>query len=171
MLFLLNWRNGYQGFSDWSVSEVMARTGLSELAANQAKARRFSEPGEWAGTQDGLRAFTKELSHKGISAIMGGRFLTLSHGRTKASQMDAILLRYQSQDGPVSTIALGDAPNDIAMLEKADFGIIITNPAHAGIKHLPGEETGRIIRSSSYGPVGWNEELMRILASDQPCPE
>lgn len=159
-------RSSYQGFSDWSLSEVVARTGLSELAAKQAKTRQFSEPGEWTGTQDGLRAFIEELSQKGVSAIKGGRFLTLSHGKTKASQMDAILLRYQSQDRPVSAIALGDAPNDIAMLEKADIGIIIANPAHAGIKPLPGEKAGQIIRSRSQGPVGWNEELMRILDSN-----
>lgn len=156
-------RSSFSGFSDWTVNVVMERTGLSELAAKQAKTRWFSEPGEWTGTEDSLRAFTKELSQHGISAIKGGRFLTLSHGKTKASQMDVVLSRYRSQGEPVSTIALGDAPNDIAMLEKADLGVIIGNPAHAGIKLLPSEETGQIIRSRSHGPVGWNEELTRIL--------
>jgi len=159
-------RKGFSGFFDWSVSEVMTRTGLTELAAKRAKTRWFSEPGEWSGTEDGLQAFTEELSQRGISAIMGGRFLTLSHGKTKASQMDSVLLRYQTESQVVSTIALGDAPNDIAMLEKADLGVIIANPAHAGIVRLAGEQTGQIIRSRSHGPTGWNEELMRILDSN-----
>ena len=64
---------------------------------------------------------------------------------------------------PVVSIALGDAPNDIEMLQRADFGIVVPNPAHAGIAPLAGEEQGRIMRASKAGPAGWNDSLLALL--------
>ena len=78
----------------------------------------FSEPGTWRGTAEQKQEFLAALAEKGVSAQQGGRFLTLSFGRNKVDQMRSIIDTYN----PRHTIALGDAPNDVAMLEHADIG-------------------------------------------------
>lgn len=156
-------RSRFEGFSDWDVAEVARRTGLSLEEAEKAAMRRFSEPGIWSGSDADLEEFVVLLSQSGITGARGGRFFTLSHGSTKASQMDAIVAMYPDAGGDPKIVALGDAPNDIPMLEKADLGIIIANRAHAGIGPLQGEAAGTIIRSVELGPEGWNEEMLRVL--------
>lgn len=152
-------RQHYRGFGDVSADDVATWTGLSPQAAQQAKDRRFSEPGLWLGDEQELAAFQQALSDRGIASRYGGRFLTLSHGRTKACAMQEIAQRL----GATTTVALGDAPNDIEMLKAADIGVIIRNDHAKAIPALAGEEQGRITRSNLEGPVGWNAAVLEIL--------
>ncbi|WP_425417466.1 HAD-IIB family hydrolase [Oricola indica] len=156
-------RGDYTGFSDWSVEDVAARTGLAPDAAKKAAARRFSEPGLWTGTEAGRARFEAELEKSGITARQGGRYLTLSFGATKAARMREIAGRYASDGDLPRMIALGDAPNDIEMLETADIGVIVTNPHGAALPALSGEAEGRIRRTAKSGPTGWNESVLRII--------
>tara|TARA_R110002020_G_scaffold64495_3_gene171128 strand:- start:1249 stop:2085 length:837 start_codon:yes stop_codon:yes gene_type:complete len=161
-------RSRYQGFSDWSADEVAARTGLSPDEARHAKLRRFSEPGLWLGDEAGRDAFVASMEARGLRVQQGGRFLTLSFGGSKAARMVDIAQR-SSRDGRERfTVALGDAENDVAMIEQARLGVIIPNPAHKGIPLLEGEASGRIIRAQFPGPVGWNDVLTALLDQCQP---
>jgi mannosyl-3-phosphoglycerate phosphatase len=80
-------------------------------------------------------------------------------GGTKADRMDEII----ATCNPAHTIALGDAPNDLEMLQKADFGVIVNNPAAPAIPPLPGEARGRIRRTQKQGPEGWAQAVMALL--------
>ncbi|MEH6728409.1 MAG: HAD-IIB family hydrolase, partial [Hyphomicrobiales bacterium] len=135
-------RSHFQGFSDWSVEEIAKRTGLSVSAAELAKQRNFSEPGLWSGDAQQFSAFCRLLKDHGLVAQQGGRFLSLSFGGNKAEQMAEIRKRHEISHNPVFSIALGDAENDVAMLEAADLGVIIPNPTHKGIPRLAGEANG-----------------------------
>ena len=150
---------GFVGFGDMTVAEVAEATGLSRQAAEGAKARCFSEPGTWTGSAKELDFFLAALNTFGLVAQRGGRFLTLSFGRTKADRMAEITALYQ----PDRTIALGDAPNDVAMLEQADHGVIVANPGGKTIPPLVGEETGQIQRTLMHGPAGWSAALGNLL--------
>lgn len=150
---------GFRGFGDMSVQEVAERTGLAPAEARRARMRQFSEPGLWCGAAADLVRFLDAAHEMGMSAQQGGRFLTLSFGATKADQMDRLIAQYQ----PRVTLALGDAPNDIAMLERADFGVIVANPAAAPIPALPGEKDGRISRTQKEGPQGWSDAVLGFL--------
>lgn len=63
-----------------------------------------------------------------------------------------------------TAIALGDAPNDVEMIETADYGVVIRNDHGKGIPPLAGETTGRILRSEAPGPDGWNASVLALLA-------
>lgn len=149
----------YRGFGDMTDAEVAQITGLSSEAAALARQRNFTEPGLWQGTDEGLTAFLDALSENGVTARRGGRFLTLSFGGTKAGQMAAIMHDLDRD----TAIALGDAPNDIEMIETADHGVIIRNDHGKDIPPLPGEAEGRITRSTLPGPQGWSAEVLRLL--------
>ena len=152
-------RNCFVGFGDMSLTDVSALTGLSRHAAGLAKARGYSEPGIWSGDDNRRDQFTAALADRGITAQQGGRFLTLSFGRTKADAMDIVIKAVSAK----MTLALGDAPNDIAMLQKADLGVIIANPHRPALATLLGETNGRITRTRDAGPIGWNVAVNAIL--------
>lgn len=159
-------RAQFQGFSDWSAAEISEQTGLSVKAAEKAKLRQFSEPGLWYGDEKEFAAFRAALLENNLSVQQGGRFLSISYGGSKALQMGKVLTHYQNQKQRVFSIALGDAPNDIEMIEAADRGIIILNREHDGIPDLQGEKIGTISRSSKPGPEGWNESILELLKSE-----
>ncbi|WP_226622570.1 HAD-IIB family hydrolase [Alloyangia pacifica] len=149
----------FKGFGDMDAAEVARVTGLPPENAALARKRRFTEPGLWSGSEDEQDAFLAALAQKGIHARKGGRFLTLSFGGTKAQQMASIL----TDLGCDTSIALGDAPNDIEMIESATRGVIIRNDHGNGIPPLPGEQTGRIRRTALPGPDGWNAAILDLL--------
>lgn len=150
---------GFVGFGDMAISEVCDRTGLSEQEARQAKMRRFSEPGVWTGSDDAFHDFTSAATAAGLLVQRGGRFHSVSFGGTKADRMDDLIARFS----PDLTIALGDAPNDTQMLERADYGVIVANHHTSQLPRLQGEETGRIRRTLREGPEGWSDAVFEIL--------
>ncbi len=154
-------RTPFEGFGDMDNARVSACTGLPPRAAELARQREYTEPGLWSGDKAGQQAFIDALGSLGISARHGGRFLTLSFGRTKADAMTEVINALQAD----FAIALGDAPNDAEMLETADIGVIIANPHRAPLPILGGEAEGRIRRSVQTGPHGWNTEMLDVLSS------
>lgn len=148
---------GFVGFGDMSDQDVMDETGLSLEGARNARQRCFSEPGLWRGAQDALPDFLDAARAVGIHARQGGRFLTLSFGRTKADAMAEVIARLH----PQTTIALGDAPNDMEMLAAADHGVLVANPSAPPI--LPLSTQGRLIRTREHGPLGWNSAILSLL--------
>lgn len=149
----------FRGFGDMTSIEISDLTGLDPDAATRAAERAFSEPGIWSGPDASRDAFLRALGAKGVTAHQGGRFLTLSFGQTKADQMAAIIAKY----APNQTVALGDAPNDIEMLNAAGTGIIVANPQGNPLPALEGERSGRIIRTDLPGPEGWNAAMLDLL--------
>ena len=156
-------RHQYQGFSDWSAQQVSERTGLLLTDAANAKQRGFSEPGLWLGNEEERQDFIAAITAMGPTVQQGGRFMTLSFGGNKAERMVEIANRHATGNKKPFIVALGDAGNDVAMLEQADLGVIILNPGHHGIPRLEGEATGQIVRAKSAGPAGWNEVIMSLL--------
>ncbi len=153
-------RHSFRGFGDMTVSEVSQVTGLEQNAAGLARQRAFSEPGLWQGNNDQRHEFLAYLSEHGVVAREGGRFLTLSFGQTKADRMTALIAQFK----PAHTAALGDAPNDIEMLQAADVGVIVANPHRAPLPELEGENQGRILRTALPGPQGWNLAVLELLS-------
>ena len=152
-------RAPFRGFSEMSVAEVAALTGLSAREAARARDRAFTEPGVWSGAKAARAAFARALRAAGVSAREGGRFLTLGFGRTKADRMREVAASL----GTTHLLALGDAPNDVEMLEAADRAAIVANPHRAPLPPLEGEAAGRILRTRAPGPEGWSCAVERIL--------
>ena len=152
-------RRDFEGFTDWGVEGISRETGLSKSGARLAYARQFSEPGLWRGSEQAEAEFIAVLAEHGVHARRGGRFLTLSFGATKADRMRELSARF----APCRTIALGDAPNDVEMLQAASLGVVVKNPHAAPLPPLVGEADGRIIRTKLVGPAGWNEAVLKYV--------
>ncbi len=161
-----NIRSGFSGFGDWSQDRLVAETGLTPDMARRASLREYSEPGIWTGTDEELAEFTDQLRKHGLRMMHGGRFQTICGPASKASRLREIRDHFKSgisSEHAVYTIALGDAPNDVGMLQAADRAFIIANPNGPAVDALPEEATGKTKRSQLSGPSGWNACVMAML--------
>ena len=96
--------------------------------------------------------------------LAGGRFFHVMGQFDKADAMAQLARRYRTRwpDRNWQTVALGDSPNDQAMLAGADLAVVLAGPGANRIELPPGH---RVIRSQQPGPLGWNQCVLDILQS------
>lgn len=153
----------YRNFSALSPEELAKITGLSVPAAKLANLRQYSEPVQWLGSEKTKVDFINTLQKLGVHVLQGGRFIHLSGDCDKGKAMSWLSQIYQTQHKlpSVTTIALGDSGNDIAMLEAADIAVLIKSPVHS--YPTLNNASNFIYQTKGLGPVGWHESLSFIL--------
>jgi len=145
---------------DCSLGEICAATGLNMTAARRAQNRQYSEPLIWQDSDAALERFQQALADKGLSTLRGGRFIHVLGNTDKGRALTAVQAVYAQGGKDVVSIALGDGENDVAMLQAADFPVLIRSPAHA----LPELITPRpVIISDETGPTGWASSIQCLL--------
>ncbi len=148
-----------RGFGDMSADEIIAATGIPADEAPFAKEREFDEPF--------VSKVTDEGALRGAIEAMGFRYTkgALHHitGASDKGRAVTILRElYERQFGPVVTVAFGDSPNDLPMLEAADIAVLVRQPDgshHPGVK-LPGH---KLLRAGGAGPEGWNHAALALI--------
>jgi mannosyl-3-phosphoglycerate phosphatase len=154
-------RYQFRGFGDMSDAEVAACTGLSAAAATRARRRRCSEPLQWLDTPAALAQFRQAVETAGLQLVQGGRFWHLMGNHDKASAMQRLCEQYRTAGFQgFRTVALGDSPNDIPMLQAVDTPILIRHPDGSCLS-LQTEHPAAC--SELPGPAGWNEMMLRLL--------
>ncbi|GAB5486914.1 MAG: hypothetical protein Pars2KO_04840 [Parasphingorhabdus sp.] len=150
------------GFADMSVEKVMAATGLAIEDARRAKEREATEPFLWTGSDAELSDLRKILIEENIHVQRGGRFYHLTGHATKEHAMAKIVTDYAERKPgcEIVSVALGDGPNDIAMIEAADFGVIMPNPGGVTIESAK----PHVRTADAPGPEGWAMTVQEILA-------
>lgn len=141
----------FTGYADVGVAEVMAWTGLGRQDAERSADRQFSEPLVWQDSPEAEEEFCEVMAERGLMTLRGGRFLHVL-GQTDKGKPLAHL-----REKNVALIALGDRPNDLAMLAAADIGVVIAAPDDYVL------EAEGVLRSTETGPRGWAEMMTRIL--------
>lgn len=142
----------FTGYADVELEQIMEWTGLDRISAFRSADREFSEPLVWEDTPEKEEAFCEEIQKRGLQTLRGGRFLHVLGATDKGKP----LAYFREQDYAI--IALGDRPNDLAMLEAADIGVIVASPDGYVL-----ETDGEFLRSSETGPRGWAEAMTKIL--------
>lgn len=154
-------RANYRKFSKMTVGQIADLTGLSLEDAALAAKREFGEPIHWRGSDEAKQALIDALAEKGAHVLQGGRFLHVAGEWDKGRALNwlADYLTPQAGDRPV-TVALGDSHNDVAMLEAADYAVIIRSPVHGAPEVL---REGPTIYTTQTGPKGWVEGVREVL--------
>ena len=145
--------------SEMSVEEVMELTGLGSGAALRAMNRSASEPfvltGEPSGCEE--RDIAEATAELGASIARGGRFRhLLGRGVDKGCGVRAVLALICAVDG-VKTAAIGDAWNDLPMLEEVELGFLLGNAVE------PEATPPGVTRLERNGPQGFVDAVGRIL--------
>ncbi len=148
-----------KGFGDMSTSEVAEITGLSREEAELATRREFDEPLVFQGDTVDFSGFLAAVREKGLR-LTQGRFYHLMGDHNKGGGVDALKLLYRRKYGTIITIALGDSPADLPMLEKVDYPILVRN--YRG-EHDPTIAVPNLIRADGVGPDGWNRAVIELI--------
>lgn len=151
------------GYSDLTVEALARETGLSLAAATRALRREFDEPFRLEGPGslelEHLEGYVRDL---GLQLTQGGRYFHLSGPHDKGWALRLLQGLLQGSGLPLRTIALGDSPNDLPMLEAADTAVIVMRP---GRIHHPVllDRLLRPVLASGVGPEGWNTSVLHLL--------
>ena len=150
----------FRGFSDMTPCEVAELTGLSHAGAEKARKRAASEPILFTGSEAELAAFRTALENHGLDLVLGGRFHHVGSHLNKGRAVARLwrLLRFQFGIH-ATTLACGDAPNDLEMMERADHAIVF--PGRSGDYLVPNNPNTR--RAPVAGPSAWLDAVSEVL--------
>ena len=150
----------FRGFSDMTPAEISELTGLSHSGAEKARQRVGSEPVLWSGNENQLDAFESALAAQNLELVLGGRFHHVGSNLNKGRAVSKLwrLLRFQFGIH-AKTVACGDAPNDLEMMERADHAIVF--PARGGGYLQP--ENPNTQRAPVAGPSAWLDAVCEVL--------
>lgn len=151
----------FKGFSEMPPEEIASVTGLKLDEAILASKREFDEPIVLEDPLDNSETFCKKASELGLDCVPGGRFIHLFLGGDKGRAVEVSLNIYRQLRGPVFSIALGDSPNDISMLEVVDKAVLMQGK-HCG--HVNGLVHPDLIKTEGSGPGVWNKVILSFLA-------
>ena len=149
-------------FTDMSVMDVMALTSLAERNAMLAMERHFTEPFV-ISSQDTGRAdeIVGEFKRLGFTVVKGGRFYHLMGNASKGDAVKRITLFFSSRCGrDIISMGLGDAENDIDMLQAVDRAAIVRR-WDGGWLGTKGTED--FMKTEKIGPAGWNDAVLDFL--------
>lgn len=152
----------YQGFSGATVDDVMEWTGLDYPSAEKAMQRSATEPLLWQDSDLALDNFRQELEKINLQCIRGGRFYHVMGFFNKASCFSQLKQHYSLMwQEEVGIIALGDSPNDLPMLEQANYAIVIPSAKGGNLK----PNNSSVYYASQVAPYGWEEGIDFCLNS------
>lgn len=148
------------GFSDMSDVEVSNLTGLDQSRVILAKQRDFTEPFVLKD-ESKLEELQQLAQGYALKITKGGRFYHLM-GELQdkgIAVIETIELFEELYKDKISSLALGDSENDIAMLEHVDIPILIQKYDRSYLEtDLP-----HIQKSSYAGSKGWNEMVLKYV--------
>lgn len=152
-----------EAFFELGLPGIMRETGLTEQQALRANDRTASEPVLWLDSEARMRQFEREINKHDLTCLKGGRFLHLAGRTSKEAAVRQLLEAYANEwpDETISSVALGDGPNDLGMLAAADIAVLIPGKH----KHpMSLNSKNRVLHPDHAGPAGWNEAMLTILA-------
>ncbi|MFT5118074.1 MAG: mannosyl-3-phosphoglycerate phosphatase [Kiritimatiellia bacterium] len=147
-------------YQRYSYEDIAKMTGLTLEEAAQSAQRHYTEPLQWLDNGANKRLFQQQIEAQDLHILQGGRFMHVMGLTDKGKASSVLAEGYQKHyKKPITTVALGDSHNDIAMLQAADIAIVIRSA------HYPApifEHPNKMI-SHAYGPEGWHECIQALL--------
>lgn len=152
----------FRSFATMGSQEIARETGLSLEAAEAANDRVASEPVQWSDSDDRYHEFEQCLKRSGLVCSKGGRFVQVTGPGDKGHAVARLFATYQSAlfAGNATSVALGDAPNDLPMLNVADLAVVVRSKS---VSMMLADRGKPVYRTRQTGPAGWNEAVGLLL--------
>ncbi len=150
-----------RGFGDMTVQELAETAHMNLAEAGFAKERDFDEPFTFEGTEEETRRLFKAITARGFHYTKG-KFFHILGNSDKGKAIAVLIDLYAREFSEMTTVALGDSPNDIPMLELVDCPIIVQRPngTYAVSRDIP-----NLMRIDGIGSAGWNKAIFELLSS------
>ena len=151
-----------KGFSEMSIEEIGARTGLPLEKARLAAMREYSEPFVFSDTPARFQLLGRMVQDNGLQMTRGGRFHHIigQNDKGKAVRILKELYETTTPGAGLRSVGLGDSANDIPMLMQVDVPVVIRKKTGEW-EHI--RAVGPVVYSEAPGPKGWAEAIHRIL--------
>ncbi|MBN2654665.1 MAG: HAD-IIB family hydrolase [Nitrospirae bacterium] len=154
-----------QGFGDLSIEDLVRLADMKEDEAAMAKERDFDEPFIFVGQADDMPELQESIRIKGFNWTKG-RFWHLLGNSDKGVAVSILIDLYTRDFGDVFTAALGDSPNDLPMLQRVDYPVVVQkyDSSYDNAIQLP-----NVIKADGIGPEGWNkavQDLLKMMGED-----
>ncbi|MBW2623093.1 MAG: HAD-IIB family hydrolase [Deltaproteobacteria bacterium] len=149
-----------QFVSEMETEQVVELTGLSFEQARSAQAREFGQA--FKLTDEGISEQTLEAAVRGIGLNLtrGERFFHLMDQTGKGRAVRVLTELYQRNSPGLTTVGLGNSPNDESFLSVVDkpFLIALSNGGHVQM------DIKGLTRVPMAGPAGFNQVILELLA-------
>jgi len=148
-----------KGFGDMTAEELAGIANMSIDEAKMAKERDFDEPFIFSDNEEELQRLFESIRAMGFNYTQG-RFFHILGNSDKGKAVSILTELYKRKFNEITTIAIGDSPNDIPMLEKVDYLIIVQKPDGSYDQRI---KAPNIIKADGIGPDGWNKAISGLV--------
>lgn len=148
------------GFGDLSADGLVELTGLPPEEALLCKERDFDEPFLFHGDEEKKQALLRAIRDRGFATTQGVYYHLLGNN-DKGKAVKILCEIFRARYGSITTIALGDSPNDLPMLKSVDFPVAVQR---SDGRHHPSLALPNLIKATGSGPHGWNSAVLNLLA-------
>lgn len=148
-----------QGFGDMGIEDLIKLADMKENEAVMAKDRNFDEPFVFTGQADELPELMESIRIKGLNCTKG-RFWHLLGNSDKGVAVSILIDLFNKDFGDILTVALGDSPNDLPMLQRVDYPFVVKK--HDG-SYDAAIQIPNLVKADGVGPEGWNSAVLDLL--------
>lgn len=148
-----------RGFGDMSAKELSEVAGMTIEEAKMAKERDFDEPFIFKGSNAEVKELLHAIEKRGFN-VTKGRFFHILGNSDKGKATSILIDLYKKKYDRVISIAIGDSPNDISMLEKVDYPVIVQKPDGSYATQI---DVPHLKKAKGIGPEGWNKAVLSLL--------
>jgi mannosyl-3-phosphoglycerate phosphatase len=142
-----------------TAEELAGIANMSIDEAKMAKERDFDEPIIFSGNEEELQRLFESIRAMGFNYTQG-RFFHILGNSDKGKAVSILTELYKRKFNEITTIAIGDSPNDIPMLEKVGYPIIVQKPDGSYDQRI---KAPNIIKADGIGPDGWNKAISGLV--------
>lgn len=155
-----------KGFGDMTIKEIANATSLSEEEAAMSKERDFDEPFFFEGNKDEIGRLSASVQSMGFG-IARGRYFHILGDNDKGRAVAILIDLYKKLFGQIITIAVGDSPNDLPMLEQVEYPVIVQKPDGTYNSDM---NVHNLIKADGIGPEGWNRIILKLIKENIYSP-
>jgi len=148
-----------RGFGDLSGEEIALFCDFSEEDARLAKEREYDEP-FFLEDKRHLPKIEEMAAQANLQITRGSRFFHLMGKNDKGKAVRRLRELYDDENGPFTTIGIGDSLNDLPMLKSVDFPVLLQKSDGYYVEF--GNWTN-LIRAPGKGPTGWRDAIISLL--------
>lgn len=154
-----------KGFGDMTAQELADIANMNIEEAIMAKERDFDEPFIFKGDALELKRLLESINAKGFNYTQG-RFFHILGNSDKGKAVSILIDLYRRKFKDIITVAIGDSPNDIPMLETVDYPVIVKKPDGCYDRQI---DVPGLILAKGIGPEGWNRVVTGLVSSIISC--